>query len=188
MRILLLDNYDPFIHTLSHYLHELGAEVEVRRNDAIEVDEVRLLGPDKIVLSPGPDEPIEAGIILPLIRELGIEIPMLGLGLGHQALAVAFGGRAHPATASLHDASLPIEHNGKGVLSGLPSPFNASNTSILLVDHGRLPDALETTAWDRDGRIMGLRHRVLPLESIQFDPDPGRNEHGMRLLSTFLEQ
>lgn len=188
MHILLLDNYGPSTHLLSHYLHELGAEVDVHHNDEIEVDEIRLLAPARIVLSPGPDEPAEAGIILPLIRELGIEIPMLGIGLGHQALAIAFGGRVVAAPAALHAASLPISHSGKGIFADLPSPFMATNSSALIVEQGRLPDALERTAWSTDGQIMGLRHRVLPLQSIQFDPDPGASEQGMQILSTFLEQ
>jgi anthranilate synthase component 2 len=187
MRILLLDNYDPYTSRLAHYLHELGAEVEVYRNDEIEVDEIGRLAPAKIILSPGPDEPNEAGITLPLIRELGIEIPMLGIGLGHQALAVAFGGRVHAAPTSLHNTSLAIEHSGAGILAGLPSPFSATNRSTLLVERTRLPDALETTAWSGDGQIMGLRHRTLPLESIQFDPEPGTNPQGMQILGTFLE-
>src|SRR5687767_10464867 len=123
MRILLLDNYDPFTSTLSHYLHQLGADVDVHRNDEIEVDEIRQLAPARIVLAPGPDTPSEAGIILPLIRELGIEIPILGIGLGHQAIAVAFGGRVLPAPEILLDAPQSIEHSGQGIFRGLRSPF-----------------------------------------------------------------
>lgn len=188
MHVLLLDNYDPHIAILSHFLHELGAEVEVHRNDEIEVDEIHMLAPDKIVLSPGPDEPIDAGISLPLLRELGIEIPMLGIGLGHQALAVAFGGRVHAAPTSLLHTAVPIEHTAQGIFSGLPSPFTVSNTSPLLVDQHKLPDALEVIARTTDGLIMALRHRVLPLVGVQFDPEPGTNAQGMQLLSTFLEQ
>jgi anthranilate synthase component 2 len=188
MRILLLDNYDPGATILSHVLHELGAEVDIYRNDEIEVDDIRRLAPAKIVLSSGPDEPNEAGIMLPLIRELCIEIPMLGIGLGHQAIAAAFGGRVQPAPRSLHHASLQIEHSGKGIFAGLPTTFMVTNASTLLVERSRLPDALETTAWSADGLIMGLRHHTLPLESIQFDPEPRTSAYGMRLLSAFLEQ
>lgn len=188
MRILLLDNDDPLILVLSHYLHELGAEVEVQRNDEIEVDEIRLLAPAKIVLSSGPDDPIDAGISLPLIRELGIEIPMLGIGLGHHALALAFGGRVLQAPPALHNTTLPIEHSAQGIFAGLSSPFTATNRSTLLVGRDKLPDALEATAWSVDGLIMGVRHRTLPLQGIQFDPEPGTSQHGMQILNTFLEQ
>jgi anthranilate synthase/aminodeoxychorismate synthase-like glutamine amidotransferase len=187
MRILLLDNYDPNVIGLAHFLHELGADVEVYRNYAIEVEEIHRLAPARIVISPGPDEPIEAGITLPLIRELGIEIPILGIGLGCQSIAVAFGGRVIPAPHAIEHAALSIEHSGRGIFRDLPSPFTATNRSSLLVEQRRLPDALEATARDTSGLIMGIRHRTLPVDGIQFDPDTGANEHGMALLRTFLE-
>ncbi|HZG66801.1 MAG TPA: gamma-glutamyl-gamma-aminobutyrate hydrolase family protein [Herpetosiphonaceae bacterium] len=187
MHVLLLDNDDPSTQKLEHYLRELGATVDIHRNDEIEVDEVRRLAPAKIILSPGPDMPSEAGIVLPLIRELSIEIPILGIGLGHQAIAVAFGGRVIAAPQSLRSTSLQIEHNQTGIFTELPSPFEARNDSILIVERAKLPDALEITAWDMDGRIMGLRHRTLPVHGIQFYPGP-LPAVGLCLLRGFLEQ
>ena len=188
MHVLLLDNDDPFTHELEGYLRELGATVDVHRNDEIEVDEVRRLAPAKIILSPGPDMPSEAGIVLPLIRELSIEIPILGIGLGHQAIAVAFGGRVIAAPQSLRSASLQIEHNRTGIFTELPSPFQARNDSTLIVERTKLPDALEITAWDMEGRIMGLRHHTLPLHGIQFYPVLLPTAGDLRLLRDFLEQ
>ncbi len=187
MHVLLLDNVDPFTPELQRYLRELGATVDVHRNDEIEVDEVRRLAPAKIILSPGPDMPNEAGIVLPLIRELSIEIPILGIGLGHQAIAVAFGGRVIAAPQSPRSTSLQIEHNRTGIFTELPSPFEAVNGSTLIVERTKLPDALEVTAWDMDGWIMGLRHRTLPVHGIQFYPGLLSAE-GLCLLRSFLEQ
>ena len=188
MHILLLDNYDSFTYNLYQYLCELGATVEVHRNDEIEVDEVRERAPDKIVISPGPATPNEAGISLPLIRELGIEIPILGVCLGHQAIGAAFGGRVIRAPLPMHGKLSAITHRNGGVFAGLPTPFVATRYHSLIVERDTLPDALEITAWTDDGLIMGLRHRTLPIEGVQFHPESYTTDHGKQLLRNFLEQ
>jgi len=186
MRILLLDNYDSFTYNLYQYLSELGATVDVRRNDEIEVDDVRELAPDKIVISPGPCTPAEAGISLPLIRELGIEIPILGVCLGHQAIGAAYGGKVIRAPEPVHGKQSPILHGGQGVFADLPSPFAATRYHSLIVERDTLPQELEVTAETADGLIMGLRHRTLPVEGIQFHPESYTTEHGKLLLRNFL--
>lgn len=187
MNILLLDNYDSFTYNLYQYLSELGATVTVHRNDEIEVDEIRDLQPDKIVISPGPCTPAEAGISLPLIRELGVEIPILGVCLGHQAIGAAFGGRVLRAPEPVHGKLSAIHHQGAGVFAGLPSPFAATRYHSLIVERASLPEALEVTAETDDGLIMGLRHRTLPIEGIQFHPESYTTEHGKELLRNFLK-
>jgi anthranilate synthase component 2 len=187
MRILLLDNYDSFTYNLYQYLSELGADVNVRRNDEIEVDDVRELAPDKIVISPGPCTPAEAGISLPLIRELGVEIPILGVCLGHQAIGAAYGGKVIRAPEPVHGKQSPILHSGQGVFEDLPSPFAATRYHSLIVERDTLPQELEVTAETADGLIMGLRHRTLPVEGIQFHPESYTTEHGKQLLRNFLE-
>lgn len=186
MHIFLLDNYDSFTYNLYQYLSELGATVTVRRNDEIEVDQIRELAPDKIVISPGPCTPAEAGISLPLIRELGIELPILGVCLGHQAIGAAFGGRVLRAPEPVHGKLSPIQHAGQGVFAGLPSPFAATRYHSLIVERATLPEALEVTAETPDGLIMGLRHRTLPIQGIQFHPESYTTEHGKQLLQNFL--
>ncbi|MDP9312210.1 MAG: aminodeoxychorismate/anthranilate synthase component II [Chloroflexota bacterium] len=187
MKILLLDNYDSFTYNLFQYLSELGASVQVHRNDEIEIDQIRELAPDKIVISPGPCTPAEAGISLPLIRELGVEIPILGVCLGHQAIGAAFGGRVIRAPEPVHGKLSPILHEGQGVFAGVPSPFAATRYHSLIVERESLPSALEVTAQTEDGLIMGLRHRDLPVEGIQFHPESYTTEHGKQLLRNFLE-
>lgn len=187
MHILLLDNYDSFTYNLYQYLSELGATVEVHRNDEIEIDEIRERAPDKIVISPGPCTPAEAGISLPLIRELGIEIPMLGVCLGHQAIGAAFGGHVIRAPEPIHGKLSAIRHASQGVFAGLPSPFSATRYHSLIVERDTLPSTLEVTAETEDGLIMGLRHRELPIEGIQFHPESYTTEHGKQLLRNFLE-
>lgn len=187
MDILLLDNYDSFTYNLYQYLSELGANVNVHRNDEIEVDEIRELAPDKIVISPGPCTPSEAGISLPLIRELGVEIPILGVCLGHQAIGAAFGGRVIRAPEPIHGKLSPIFHHSQGVFHDLPSPFEATRYHSLIVERQSLPSDLEITAETKDGLIMGLRHRTLRIEGIQFHPESYTTEHGKRLLRNFLE-
>ena len=186
MNVLLLDNYDSFTYNLYQYRSELGATVEVHRNDEIEVDEIRALAPDRIVISPGPCTPAEAGISLPLIRELGIDIPILGVCLGHQAIGAAFGGRVIRAPEPVHGKLSTIRHTGAGVFDGLPSPFAATRYHSLIVEQESLPGGLEITAWSDDGLIMGLRHRTLPVEGIQFHPESYTTEHGKQLLRNFL--
>ena len=187
MRVLLLDNYDSFTYNLYQYLSELGATVEVFRNDEIEVDEVRERAPDRIVVSPGPCTPTEAGISLPLIRELGVDIPILGVCLGHQAIGAAFGGRVIRAPEPVHGKLSTIRHTGAGVFDGLPSPFAATRYHSLIVERESLPESLAITAWSEDGLIMGLRHRALPVEGIQFHPESYTTEHGKQLLRNFLD-
>jgi len=186
MNILLLDNYDSFTYNLWQYLAELGTHVEVYRNDQIEVDDIRDAAPHGIVISPGPGTPADAGISLPLIRELGMDIPILGVCLGHQAIAVAYGGRVSRAPTPIHGKCSAIEHDGTGVFQGLPAPFAATRYHSLIVERASLPDTLEVTAWTTDGLIMGLRHRTLPVEGIQFHPESYITEHGKALLQNFL--
>ncbi len=185
--IYLLDNYDSFTYNLYQALSELGANVTVFRNDEIEVEEIRARAPDRIVISPGPCTPAEAGISLPLIRELGVDIPILGVCLGHQAIGAAFGGRVVRAPEPVHGKLSPIRHGGMGVFSGVPSPFEATRYHSLVVERETLPGSLEVTAWSDDGLIMGLRHRSLPVEGIQFHPESYTTEHGKQLLRNFLE-
>lgn len=187
MHILLIDNYDSFTYNLYQYLSELGATVEVHRNDEIEIDEIRERAPDKIVISPGPCTPAEAGISLPLIRELGVEIPILGVCLGHQAIGAAYGGRVIRAPEPVHGKLSPILHEGQGVFAGVSSPFEATRYHSLIVERASLPSSLEVTAQTEDGLIMGLRHRDLPVEGIQFHPESYTTEHGKQLLRNFLE-
>jgi anthranilate synthase component 2 len=190
MKVLLLDNYDSFTYNLYQYLSELGATVEVHRNDEIEVDEIRELArvPSgcKIVISPGPCTPAEAGISLPLIRELGVEIPILGVCLGHQAIGAAFGGKVIRAPEPVHGKQSLMLHREQGVFRGLPSPFAATRYHSLIVERETLPSDLEITAETEDGLIMGLRHRTLPIEGIQFHPESYTTEHGKQLLRNFL--
>jgi anthranilate synthase component 2 len=188
MHILLLDNYDSFTYNLYQYLSELGATIEVVRNDEIEVDEIRERRPDKIVISPGPCTPAEAGISIPLIRELGVEIPILGVCLGHQAIGAAFGGRVIRAPEPIHGKLSAIHHEGQGVFQNLPSPFDATRYHSLIVERESLPSELEITATTADGLIMGLRHRHLPIEGIQFHPESYTTEHGKQMLRNFLER
>ncbi|WP_413875326.1 anthranilate synthase component II [Albidovulum sp.] len=186
--LLLIDNYDSFTYNLVHYLGELGAEVVVHRNDALNVQEAMALKPAAIVLSPGPCDPAQAGICLALTAAAAeTKTPLLGVCLGHQAIGEAFGGRVVRAREIVHGKMGTIHHSGKGVFSGLPSPFQATRYHSLVVDGDSLPDCLEITAWTEDGTIMGLRHRQLPIEGVQFHPESIASEHGHQLLKNFLE-
>ena len=187
MNVLLLDNYDSFTYNLFQYLSELGANVSVFRNDEIEVEEIRDRAPDRIVISPGPCTPAEAGISLPLIRELGVDIPILGVCLGHQAIGQAFGGDVVRAKTLMHGKTCPIRHEGEGVFSALPDPFTATRYHSLAVKRETLPDVLEVTAWTDDGEIMGLRHRERPIHGVQFHPESIATEGGHALLANFLD-
>jgi len=185
--ILLIDNYDSFTYNLVHYLGELGANVTVRRNDALDVQAAMGLNPDAIVLSPGPCDPDQAGICLPLtLAASEADVPLLGVCLGHQTIGQAFGGKVVRANDIVHGKMGTIHHEAKGVFAGLPSPLLGTRYHSLVVDRASLPDALEVTAWLEDGTIMGLRHREKPIEGVQFHPESIRSEHGHAMLRNFL--
>jgi anthranilate synthase component 2 len=186
--LLLIDNYDSFTWNLVHYLGELGAEVVVRRNDALDVQEAMAMRPAGIVLSPGPCDPDAAGICLPLtLAAAETRTPLLGVCLGHQTIGQAFGGRVVRASHIVHGKLGTMHHDGKGVFTGLPSPFAATRYHSLIVDRATLPDVLEVTAWLEDGTIMGLKHRNLPIEGVQFHPESIASEHGHQMLKNFLD-
>jgi len=184
--LLMIDNYDSFTYNLVQYLGELGAEVKVVRNDEVTVAQAEALRPDRIVISPGPCSPNEAGISLGVIERLGGRVPILGVCLGHQAIGQAFGGKVVHAKTLMHGKTSPIVHSGRGVFGGLPSPFTATRYHSLAVERGSLPDALEITAWTEDGEIMGLAHRRLRVEGVQFHPESILTEHGHAMLKNFL--
>ncbi|MHB1528528.1 MAG: anthranilate synthase component II [Acidiferrobacteraceae bacterium] len=184
--LLMIDNYDSFTYNLVQYLGELGADVRVFRNDQITVDDIRDLRPDGIVISPGPCTPNEAGISVDIIQELGAEIPVLGVCLGHQSIGQAYGGRIVRARTLMHGKTSPIRHDGRGVFAGLPDPFTATRYHSLVIERASLPDCLEVSAWTEDGEIMGVRHREHPIEGVQFHPESILTEHGREMLSNFL--
>ncbi|MEP6607746.1 MAG: aminodeoxychorismate/anthranilate synthase component II [Burkholderiaceae bacterium] len=186
--LLMIDNYDSFTYNLVQYFGELGEEVRVARNDEITLDDVEQLAPDRICISPGPCSPNEAGISLALLQRFGERTPILGVCLGHQAIGQAFGGRVVRAMSLMHGKVSPIEHRSRGVFYGLPAPFNAARYHSLAVDRASLPDSLEVTAWTEDGEIMGLRHRTLPVEGVQFHPESIATEHGHAILKNFLQE
>jgi anthranilate synthase component 2 len=187
--LLLIDNYDSFTYNLAHYLGELQADVVVHRNDALNVQEAMALRPEAIVLSPGPATPDQAGICLALVAAAAeTRTPLLGVCLGHQTIGQAFGGTVLQAGEIVHGKLGVMHHEGQGVFAGLPSPFAATRYHSLIVERGSLPEALEITATLEDGTIMGLRHRALPIEGVQFHPESIRTEHGHKLLETFLTQ
>jgi len=184
--VLVLDNYDSFTFNLVQYLGELGADLQVRRNDTITVDEVERLQPARIVISPGPGHPAQAGISVELIRRLADRIPMLGVCLGHQAIGHACGGRIGRAPTPKHGKTSTITHDGRGVFAGIPDPFTATRYHSLVVERASMPDALEITAESEDGLVMGLRHRTFPIEGVQFHPEAILTESGHDLLGNFL--
>ena len=185
--LLLIDNYDSFTYNLVHYLGELGADVHVRRNDALDVAGALALGPTAIVLSPGPCDPAQAGICLALTAAAAERgIPLLGVCLGHQTIGQAFGGKVVRCHEIVHGKMGVMHHQGLGVFAGLPSPFQATRYHSLVVERASLPDCLEVTAALADGTIMGLRHRSLPIEGVQFHPESIASEHGHALLRNFL--
>ncbi len=184
---LLIDNYDSFTYNLWHYLGELGATVEVRRNDALTVDQALALAPEGIVISPGPCDPDRAGICLELIRRAAGKVPVLGVCLGHQAIGQAFGGRVVRAPQPMHGKVCDIHHDGSGVFAGLPSPFRATRYHSLVVDRPGMPAALHVSAWSDDGLVMGLAHADLPLWGVQFHPESIETQHGHQLLRNFLD-
>jgi anthranilate synthase/aminodeoxychorismate synthase-like glutamine amidotransferase len=185
-RVLLIDNYDSFTYNLYQYLCELGATVTVVRNDAISVDEARAMDPDFVVISPGPGVPRDAGISVELIRALGPSVPTLGVCLGHQAIAEAFGGVVTRAPELMHGKASAIHHDGSGVFDGLPSPFSAIRYHSLCAAPDAVPDSLQVTARTDSGVIMALRHRQYPVHGVQFHPESILTEHGKDLLRNFL--
>ena len=190
--VLVIDNYDSFTYNLVQHLGELGAESRVFRNDRITLDGIARLRPDRLVISPGPCTPDEAGISVAAVREFAGRIPILGVCLGHQSIAQAFGGIVIRAAAVMHGKTSMIHHDGRGVFAGLPDPLEATRYHSLIVDRTRVPDCLEVTSWTRDeaGRdeeIMGLRHRRLPVEGVQFHPESILTREGKALLGNFLD-
>ncbi|HEV8375823.1 MAG TPA: aminodeoxychorismate/anthranilate synthase component II [Candidatus Polarisedimenticolia bacterium] len=188
MRVLVLDNYDSFTYNLVQYLGELGAEVEVFRNDVLPAEQLLARPWDRIVISPGPGVPSRAGITPALVREAAGSIPLLGVCLGHQAIGEAFGGRVVRAGAIFHGKTSEIHHDGRTLFRGIPSPFTATRYHSLVIDPGSLPDCLEVSARTEDGVIMGVRHRSLDVEGVQFHPESILTREGMQLLKNFLER
>ncbi|WP_448599107.1 anthranilate synthase component II [Thermoleptolyngbya sp.] len=193
--ILVIDNYDSFTYNLVQYLGELGeelpvaADIRVYRNDEITVEDIRHLQPDGIVISPGPGRPEDAGVSPQVIAELGPQVPLLGVCLGHQGIGQVFGGRVTSAAELMHGKTSAIEHTGVGVFEGLPNPMTATRYHSLVVDRETCPDVLEVTAWVADGTIMGLRHREFPhLQGVQFHPESILTDQGKQLLRNFLRQ
>ena len=184
---LLLDNYDSFTYNLRHYLGELGAEVEVRRNDAVSADEALSLGTEGIVISPGPCDPDRAGICLEVVEKAAGRRPVLGVCLGHQCIGQAFGAKVVRAPKPMHGKISEITHNATGVLAAIPSPFKATRYHSLTLEPGSLPDCLEITAESDDGVIQGIAHRDLPFHGVQFHPESIASEHGHQLIQNFLD-
>ena len=185
--LLMLDNYDSFTFNIVQYLAQLGEEVRVVRNDEISVADIAALRPDRIVVSPGPCSPEEAGISVAAIKEYAGKIPLLGVCLGHQSIGAAFGGTVVRSVSLMHGKTSPIHHDGKELFSGLPNPFNATRYHSLVVERASLPDCLEVTAWVDNGEIMGLRHKELPVWGVQFHPESILTEGGMELLDNFIK-
>jgi para-aminobenzoate synthetase component 2 len=188
IRLLMIDNYDSFTYNLVQYLGELGAEVTVKRNDAIDIAGVRALHPSAVVISPGPCTPAEAGISMKILREMAGEVPILGVCLGHQCIGEAFGGKVVRATRLMHGKTSPVIHDGKTIFAGLQSPFDAMRYHSLIVDPASIPSALEVSARTAENEIMGLRHRELAVEGVQFHPESILTAEGKHLLKNFLDR
>ncbi len=189
--LLMIDNYDSFTFNLVQYLGELGSRVEVRRNDKIDVEGVRALSPERVMISPGPGTPDDAGVSMKVIEALAGEVPLLGVCLGHQSIGQVYGGVIVSASQIMHGKLSMVYHNNKGVFADLPSPFRATRYHSLVIDKSRLPECLEVTAWTEtaDGdveEIMGIRHKMLQVEGVQFHPESIMSEHGHALLQNFL--
>jgi anthranilate synthase component 2 len=184
--LLMIDNYDSFTYNLVQYFGELGEDVQVARNDEITVEEIAALAPERICLSPGPCSPTEAGITLDVLARFAGTRPILGVCLGHQAIGHAFGGKVVRAKTLMHGKTDAVTHTDRGLFAGLPSPFTATRYHSLAVERASLPDCLEITAWTADGEIMGLRHKTLAVEGVQFHPESIATEHGHALLKNFL--
>jgi anthranilate synthase component 2 len=185
--LLMIDNYDSFTYNLVQYLGELGEEVRVHRNDEITLDQVESMAPDRIVISPGPCTPNEAGVSVGAIQRFAGRIPILGVCLGHQSIGQAFGGRIVHAATLMHGKTSQIRHAGGGVFRGLPDPVTATRYHSLVIEKKSLPACLEVTAWSEDGEIMGVRHRELAVEGVQFHPESILTQHGHELLANFLK-
>ncbi len=185
--LLVIDNYDSFTYNLVQYLGELGAEMAIYRNDKITLHEIEAMRPDKIVISPGPCTPKEAGISVPLIRKFGGHIPILGVCLGHQAIGDAYGGEVVRAARLMHGKTSDIFHDGRTIYNGVPSPFEATRYHSLIVRKESLPDVLEVSAWTKEGEIMGVRHKSHPVEGVQFHPESILTPVGKELLGHFLK-
>jgi anthranilate synthase/aminodeoxychorismate synthase-like glutamine amidotransferase len=187
-RVLVIDNYDSFVYNLVQYLGELGAEPVVHRNDAISLADVPAINPDGVLISPGPGRPEDAGISTPLVTAVAGRVPILGVCLGHQCIAQAFGGEVVPAPVLMHGKTSMVRHDGRGVLAGLADPFQATRYHSLVVSPENLPDTLVVTATSEDGTVMGVRHRALPAEGVQFHPESILTDDGHRLLANWLMQ
>jgi len=185
--LLMIDNYDSFTYNLVQYFGQLGEEVVVHRNDQITLEQIEQLAPERIVVSPGPCSPNEAGISIPVIKHFAGKVPILGVCLGHQAIGAAFGGNVIRSASLMHGKTSSIHHDGKGLFKGLPNPFEATRYHSLIVERSTLPACLEVTAWVIEGEIMGMRHRELPLWGVQFHPESILTVQGMDILRNFLE-
>ncbi|MFA9440526.1 aminodeoxychorismate/anthranilate synthase component II [Uliginosibacterium sp. sgz301328] len=184
--LFMLDNYDSFTYNIVQYLGELGADVRVHRNDQITIEQIEAMRPERIVVSPGPCSPAEAGISIELIRHFAGKLPILGVCLGHQSIGAAFGGEIVHAKQLMHGKTSPIHHHDVGIFKGLPNPFTATRYHSLAIRRETLPDCLEVTAWTEDGEIMGVRHKTLAIEGVQFHPESIMTEGGHDLLRNFL--
>ena len=185
--LLMIDNYDSFTYNIVQYLAQLGEDVRVVRNDELSVDAIASLRPDRLVISPGPCSPHEAGISVEAITRYAGIVPMLGVCLGHQSIGAAFGGNVVRSISLMHGKTSPIHHDGQELFAGLPNPFNATRYHSLVVERSSLPETLEVTAWVDNGEIMGMRHRTLPVWGVQFHPESILTEGGMALLQNFID-
>jgi len=185
--LLMIDNYDSFTYNIVQYLGELGEEVRVFRNDKITIAEIEELAPERIVLSPGPCSPEEAGVSVEVVRHFAGRIPILGVCLGHQSIGYAFGGKVVKSATLMHGKTSPILHDGEGLFAGLPNPFQATRYHSLVVERASLPEELVLTAWVAEGEIMGMRHRTLPVWGVQFHPESILTQGGKELLQNFLD-
>ncbi|MQR02657.1 anthranilate synthase component II [Glaciimonas soli] len=186
--LLMIDNYDSFTYNLVQYFGELGEDVRTFRNDEITLDEITALNPERICLSPGPKTPQDAGICIAVLKQLSGKYPILGVCLGHQAIGEAFGGKVIRAKQVMHGKTSPIHHTGVGVFKDIPNPFTVIRYHSLAIERSSLPDCLEVTAWTEDGEIMGVRHKTLDVEGVQFHPESILSEHGHALLKNFLQR
>lgn len=184
--LLMIDNYDSFTYNIVQYLGELGADVRVFRNDGITIEQIEAMAPERIVISPGPCSPAEAGISVATIKHFAGKLPILGVCLGHQSIGAAFGGKIVHAKQLMHGKTSPIHHADVGIFKGLPQPFTATRYHSLAIERESCPDCLEITAWTEDGEIMGVRHKTLAIEGVQFHPESIMTEGGHHLLKNFL--